>query len=132
MFDDVRGREKEGSTKGMGRGLIKSSVGFANCLGNIAQEGDNLLLLLLVSSKASLRTGGGGEGKMRENRISRDTQNFGIEGRESGRVGREGEEFGGANKGPIERVEEEDNPFSEVIIEVDLGGRGEENEERVK
>ena len=39
-------------------------------------------------------------------------------------MSREGEEFGGANEGPIEGVEEEDDPFAEVIVEAYLGGEG--------
>lgn len=76
-------------------------------------------LELEVGSESSLVTVRVGPGEMRVFRIAGDGEDFSVEFLKVGETLVEREDLGRADEGEVEGVEEEDEPFALVLVELD-------------
>ncbi|MNL03786.1 hypothetical protein D3C87_1243340 [compost metagenome] len=114
MLDDAVLVDQEEAAEGDAVVLEQDAVVTGDLLGEVGDEGVGEAL------DAALFALGVGPGEVREVRVGRDADHFGIPLAELFDGVREREDLGGANEGEVEGVEEQDDVLALVVGQGDL------------
>ncbi len=104
--DDVR------RTQGVAGLQVESTILRRDVAINVSDEGD-----VQRTTKATFLAAGVDPGKMREHGVDGDTNDLSTNGAELVGVVAELEDLSGADEGPVQRIEEEDDVLSGVILQ---------------
>lgn len=108
------GVDEEKSTVGVASVEVEATVGGGDLLVDILNEGDVHL------SKTTVLAVSVDPSEVREDRVDRHTNDLSVQGGELSSGLREGNNLGGAHKGEVQGVEEEDNPLTGILRQRDL------------
>ena len=104
-----------GGTEGVSSVQIHGSVGLRDGTVQVSEERD-----VEGASQTTFLPAGLDPGKMRVDRVDGDTEDLSTNLTELVSVVGELEDLGGAHEGPIQGVEEEDDPLASIVGEGDL------------